>query len=96
MGVTGPCWSQVSIDLDNGLVPSGIKPLPEAMLIQVYVYGVNRSQYVYEIVVILLLLCYVVLFFCLFHLCDLFVIALCKTSNHIWYAVPASSFKIHI
>ena len=32
MNVMGPHWRWVSIGLGNGLVPSGMKPLPEPML----------------------------------------------------------------
>ena len=35
--VTGHYWWQVTIVSGNGLVPSGNKPLPEAMLTQIYV-----------------------------------------------------------
>ena len=37
MHVIVPYWSQVSIGSGNGLVPPGIKPLPESMLTQFYV-----------------------------------------------------------
>ena len=37
MNGTGPYWSSVNIGQDNGLVPSGDKPLPELMLTQYYV-----------------------------------------------------------
>ena len=37
MNVKGPYWWSVNIGSGNDLVPSGNKPLPEPMLIQIYV-----------------------------------------------------------
>ena len=45
MNVARPYWWEVNIGSDNGLVPSGNKPLPESMLTQIYVANsVTRPQ----------------------------------------------------
>ena len=33
--IPSPYWLEVNIGADNGLLPSGIKPLPETMLTQI-------------------------------------------------------------
>ena len=39
-------WSEANISSDNGLVPSGNRPLPELMLKSLTLYGITRLQWV--------------------------------------------------
>ena len=49
VNATRPHWQLLNIGSGNGLVPSGNKPLPEPMLIQIYVtiwHHITRAQWV--------------------------------------------------